>query len=192
MAWTGLPPQVAQRGCPDRPCAWLAAGWWRRSTSQRGGRTPAPSAARCRAGPRRRSQRWAIIAPYCSHIHIWSRPYPFSHTSKHTTTAAQLAIRASPSHAPTPSQPPTHTHLRLMALPNTVYSERRWLPTIAQNSWPVVTPQQARPPRRCTEGTWRMDVVRGCDFPCTYPGPHGGCPSPSPCHFKQQQQQQQR
>ena len=41
------------------------------------------------------------------------------------------------------------THLRLMALPNTVYSERRWDPTMAQKSCPVVTPQQARPPRRC-------------------------------------------
>ena len=40
-------------------------------------------------------------------------------------------------------------HLRLMALPNTVYSDRRWDPTMAQKSWPVVTPQQARPPRRC-------------------------------------------
>ncbi len=36
--------------------------------------------------------------------------------------------------------------------PNTVYSERRCEPTMAQKSWPVVTPQQALPPRRCREG----------------------------------------
>lgn len=52
-----------------------------------------------------------------------------------------------------------------MALPNTVYSERRCEPTMAQNSWPVVTPQQARPPLRCRQWKEAFYSAAICERP---------------------------
>ena len=75
-----------------------------------------------------------------------------------------------------------------MALPNTVYSERRWLPTMAQNRWPVVTPQHARPPRRCARGArageWRRTRTKmrhaACSQHYSMPALAVGLPLPHP------------
>lgn len=98
---------------------------------------------------------------------------PGDHGNRKQQERVQLAGRPATARCYKRGVPTQSFDLKCMppCSPNTVYSERRCEPTMAQKSWPVVTPQQAWPPRRCTEGARMQQEIRrarvNIRVPCT-------------------------